>query len=164
MQFDNSKIKGIRTLVKFRINHDATRSRNRIITTTLGKFGFINATYRGECPNDEEFWIAEIDSVVIKNHPVSGIFILTPIYKVEQDGYDYITHGLYTYVDHQGIRLVCPKIQGGHWLMSLDDRRLLMAPEIHAIVVVNGINNVAESLMSDTQETGVSKPAGVTHE
>lgn len=115
MQFDNTKIKGIRTLVKFRINHDATRSRNRIITTTLGKFGFLNANYRGECPNDEEFWIAEIDSVVIKNHPVSGIFILTPLYKVAPDEYDYITHGLYTYEDHEGIRLVYPKIQGGQF-------------------------------------------------
>jgi hypothetical protein len=115
------------------------------------------------CPGDEEFWIAEIDAVVLKSHAVSGVFILTPIEKVTRNDYDYITHGFYTYRDVQGIRLVYPKFDTGNWLMSIDDRRLLMQSNVHAIVIVNGHNPDIEKNVSNLPTIGVQEPGSATH-
>lgn len=134
---ENIRVKNVTTLVKFRVNHDNPRSRNRIITNTLGKVGFINQLYRGIIPNDEEFWMVRIDSMITRGTPVSGVFILTPLNKIERDDVEYILPGMFICEDDDGIRYVKPKIPHGYWLMAIKDRRPLREPSIHAIIVLS---------------------------
>ena len=134
---ENKKVRDVKTLVKFRSNNDNPHSRNRIITNTLGKIGFINQLYRGVLPQDEEFWLVNIDAVITRGTPVSGVFILTPIQVVPREDVDYIMPGMYTYDDDSGIRYVRPKMPFGYWLMSIHDRRPLLEPTIHALIVVS---------------------------
>jgi hypothetical protein len=134
---ENTRVKNLRTLVKFRANNENPRSRNRLITSTLGKIGFINPQYHGISPNDEEFWLVNIDSMVTRAGPVSGIFLLSPICTVDRRDISYTMPGLYTVEDADGIRLIKPHYPDGYWLMSIEDRRPLLAPDIHALIVVS---------------------------
>ena len=157
MLSDNRKIRDVCTLVKFRVNLDNPHSKNRILTKTLGKVGFINAQYRGIAPSDEDFWLASIDSMVTKGAPSSGIFVLTPIKSVHRDDIMYLTHGMYTYEDDAGVRYVFPKHKNAWWVMSLQDRRLLFDEKIHAIVIVNHDHDPATSLKNASQDVGVER-------
>lgn len=137
MMTDNRRIRNVCSLVKFRANLDNPTSKNRILTKTLGKVGFIDSQYRGILPSDEEFWFSSIDSMVTKGSPSSGIFVLTPIKRIERDDICYLTHGMYDIEDDAGVRYVMPKIKEAWWVMSLQDRRLLFGDRIHAVVIVN---------------------------
>ena len=156
---ENTRIKNTKTLVKFRANYQNLHSRNRIITSTLGKFGFINPQYRGISPQDEEFWLVNIDSMVTRGSPVSGIFILSPICMVERTDINYIAPGLYTTEDEDGIRYVIPRFVNGYWLMSLEDRRPLFDPSIHAIIVVSNPEIEAKPLDPTTLGMAALDPA-----
>lgn len=133
---DNKRIQQTKVLVKFHVNMEAT-SKNRIITKTLGKIGVISSDYDGVAPNDEEFWLCSVAKEVTKGTPVSGLFVLLPIRKVDREHISYLIHGMYTYEDEGGIRYVIPKRKNIYWLMSIDDRRAIMDKAIHAIVIVN---------------------------
>lgn len=143
---DNRKIRNVSSLVKFRANLDNPHSKNRILTKTLGKVGFIDSQYRGILPSDEEFWFASIDSMVTKGSPSSGIFVLTPIKKIDRNDICYLTHGMYSYEDDAGVRYVFPKMKNAWWVMSLQDRRLLFNDKIHAVVIVNHDHDQTTSL------------------
>ena len=133
---ENKRIQRTKVLVKFHVNMEAT-SKNRIITKTLGKIGVISSDYDGVAPNDEEFWLCDVVKEVTKGTPVSGLFVLRPIRKVDREDISYLIHGMYSLEDEGGIRYVIPKRKNIYWLMSIDDRRTIMDKAIHAIVIVN---------------------------
>ena len=89
---DNHRIRNAFTVCKFIVNTDNEKSRNRIITKTLGKFGVINMDYRGPCPKHDELWYVRIDKEIKAGEP-AGCLVLTPIMQLNIEQVDSLIPG-----------------------------------------------------------------------
>jgi len=134
---ENKRIQETLTLVKFHANTERPFSKNRLITKTLGKHGVVSSDYKGQAPNEEEFWLCGFQKEVTKSTPCSGLFILKPLHYVDRSWISYIPFGYYNIEQENGILYVIPKDKDMYWMMSMADRRRYFSPEVHAIIVVN---------------------------
>lgn len=118
-------INGLLTLAKFHRNADS-ESPNKIVTRTLGKFGFIDRNYEGELPNSEEFWIVKI-KYNIKPDDTQGCLILEPIRKVDyKKEVGKLVWGMYKTEDvGKAITLVIPneEYENKLWQLPLEERK-----------------------------------------
>jgi len=134
-------------LAKF-IRNDNPRSRNLLITKTLGKFGVPDRdalVAMRERPQHDEWWRCDVvrETGAGTNR---GLFVLRPLTRialVERDGQR--THDL-TYLYPAGFStqqvhntiLIHPNHRGPNWILSNEMRRQLLASSrnINAVLVV----------------------------
>lgn len=118
-------INGIYTLAKFHRNADFESS-NKIITRTLGKFGFIDRNYDGVMPKNEEFWIVRI-KYNIKPDDNSGCLVLEPIRKVDyKEEVGKLVWGMYTAQNIGKVTtLIIPneEFENRLWQLPLEERK-----------------------------------------
>lgn len=121
---DNSKIRGIFTVCKFIVNTDPEKSRNRIITKTLGKFGVVNMDYRGPSPKHDEIWLVKIDKEIKCGAP-AGCLVLTPIMPVpvEQVLPLIPSPAFSTEYIENGVCYVVPKNQDKYYMIPISCRK-----------------------------------------
>lgn len=122
---ENINISGIYTLAKFHKNADS-ESPNRIVSRTLGKFGFIDRNYEGIMPKYEEFWIVKI-LYNIKPNDTQGCLILEPIRKVDyKKEVGKLVWGMYTTKEAgNAVTLIMPKEEYKNmlWQLPLEERK-----------------------------------------
>lgn len=120
-----NNINGIYTLAKFHKNADSD-SPNRIVTRTLGKFGFIDRNYEGIMPKYEEFWIVKI-IYNIKPDDTQGCLILEPIRKVDyKQEVGKLVWGMYSIKEvGKAITLIIPneEFKNKLWQLPLEERK-----------------------------------------
>lgn len=132
---ENIRIRGVFSVVKFIDNVDKNSS-NRVITKTLGKYGFVNSDYFGPCPNHDEFWLVKIDREIRANS-VQGCFILTPVKSLHRQQIETLVPGTgsYTEFNEDGIRYILPLDKERYYILPLTHRKHVKS--VSAIIVVN---------------------------
>lgn len=120
-----NNINGIYTLAKFHRNADSD-SPNKIVTRTLGKFGFIDRNYEGVMPKYEEFWIVKI-IYNIKPDDTQGCLILEPIKKVDyKQEVGKLVWGMYSIKEiGKAVNLIIPneEFKNKLWQLPLEERK-----------------------------------------
>lgn len=132
---ENSRVRGLYTIVKI-IDNNSRSSANRLVTMTLGKYGFINTDYDGPSPRHDEFWLVRIDRE-IKANTLQGCFVLTPVRRVDRADIDFLVPGCgqYTEFYESGIRYVLPKDKSKYYLLPLEHRKRIK--DVRSVIVVN---------------------------
>jgi hypothetical protein len=132
---ENTRVRGLYSVVKFIDNVDQ-KSPNRLITMTLGKYGFVNSDYRGPTPNHDEFWLARIDRE-IKANSVKGCFVLTPVKPINRRSIDALVPGVDTFTDWEedGIRYILPHDREKFFVAPLTYRKAIKS--VRSVIVVN---------------------------
>lgn len=154
---DNDFITGRYTIVKFRLNPDR-RSHNRLITSTLGKYGVINSDWASEnpdlrAPNPNEFWLVRCDGE-IKARCREGLLVLSPVQFVPRKYVLTLLDGMFTEFNNSGIKYIEPKWKDRYWILPLDYRRQIPREEAHATIVLNyphAIGPIGEDYPEDAQ-------------
>ena len=132
----------MRTIVLFvdnrRTEEDAPK--NRVITRTLRKVGFIDTRYPRTLPypKAEEHWLVEISRENLSDH--GGCFIITPIRKVLAEEREPLVHGMYTIVNRDDSVIIEPNDKDKFWVMSpVAKKSILDATEgARSIVIDHG--------------------------
>lgn len=121
---ENTRIRGIYTVVKMIVNDTEDNTKNRIITKTLGKFGVINMDYRGPCPQHDELWYVKIDKEIKFNTP-SGCIVLTPIMRLNREDVHVMIPrtGLSTEHEENGVCYVVPTNPNKFFMIPLEYRK-----------------------------------------
>lgn len=134
---ENTRVRNLYTLVKW-INNVDPESQNRLISMTLGKYGFVNSDYHGPTPRHDEFWLSRIDREINANS-IKGCFVLTPVRIVDRDVIDKLVPlpGLSTYTEFEedGIRYILPADREQFYVMPLFYRRAIKS--VRSVIVVN---------------------------
>ena len=116
---------GIYTIAKFHRNADS-ESPNKVVTRTLGKFGFIDRNYEGELPKYEEFWLVRVKSN-IRPDETQGCLILEPIRKIDyKKEVGKLVWGMYHTEDvGKAITLIVPnkEYEDKLWQLPLEERK-----------------------------------------
>jgi len=122
------------TLVKWIANPD-TKSKNRIITRTLGKIGLMPSKVLfqgGDLPRPDEFWYSEI---VCETKPGNqGVFVLRPIKRIEdvphyrgkRPNFQYLIAGTFDVIRKRNAVLIYPHRKGQHWICAQAMRKFLL--------------------------------------
>jgi len=165
---DNDFITGRYSIVKFRLNPDR-RSHNRLITSTLGKYGVVNSDWANEqadnetrAPSPNEFWLVRCDGE-IKARCREGLLILSPIQYIPRKYVLTLLDGMFTEFTESGVRYIEPKWKDRYWILPLEYRRQIPKEEAHAVIVLNyphAIGPVGEDYPEDAQEL-VQKPDAI---
>lgn len=163
---DNDFITGRYSVVKFRLNPDR-RSHNRLITSTLGKYGVINSDWAAEnpgaqAPNPNEFWLCRCDGE-IKARSREGLIVLSPIQYVPRKYVLTLLDGMFTEFNESGIKYVEPKWKDRYWILPLEWRRQVPKEEAHAVIVLNyphAVGPVGEDYPEDAQNM-IQKPDAI---
>lgn len=132
---ENSRVRGLYTLAKWTDNTSPTSS-NRLVTRTLGKYGFVSSDYDGPSPRHDEFWLVRIDREIQANS-LKGCFVLTPVKPVERKDIGLLVSGLgqYTEFYEDGIRYVIPADKDKYYIMPLAHRKGIK--DVRSVIVVN---------------------------
>ena len=132
---ENTRIRGLYTVVKFIDNVDPN-SPNRLITLTLGKYGFVNSDYRGPSPNHDEFWLARIDREIQANS-VKGCFVLTPVKRVDRSEIVKLMPGIgdFEFFEEDGIRYILPHDKSKFCVVPLAYRKSIRS--VRSVITVN---------------------------
>lgn len=132
---ENVRIRGLFTVIKF-IDNPAQSSPNRLVTLTLGKFGFVNTDYTGPSPKHDEFWLVRIDRE-IKANSVKGCFVLTPIKHIDRQDISSLIPGCGQYNEHSesGIRYIIPVNKERYYILPLESRKNIKS--VRSVIVVN---------------------------
>lgn len=132
---DNTRIKGLYSVVKL-IDNTSPVSSNRLVTMTLGKYGFISSDYSGPSPKHDEFWLVRIDRE-IKANSLKGCFVLTPVRQVDrQDLFSLMPGcGQYTEFYESGIRYILPTDKKKYYILPLEYRKNIR--DVRSVIVVN---------------------------
>lgn len=155
---ENTRVRGLYSVVKFIDNVDS-KSPNRLITMTLGKYGFVNSDYRGPTPNHDEFWLARIDRE-IKANSVKGCFVLTPVKPINRRDITTLIPGVNPFKDWEedGIRYILPSDREKFFVAPLEYRKAIKS--VRSVIVVNfmfaGFGN-SERYFYFPQEVGYSE-------
>ncbi len=123
------------TLVKWITNPDP-KSKNRMITRTLGKIGLMPSKVLfdgGELPRSDEFWYSEI---VCETKPGNqGVFVLRPIKRIgevphfrgKRPDFQYLIPGTFEVVRQRNAVLIYPHRKGQHWICAQAMRKFLLS-------------------------------------
>jgi len=131
-------ITGLRTIVKFYNNPkpqgsgtigDKTKLHNTLITRTLGKLGVIDNDWEpaepGDIPKDGAFWLVEILRDTSPSR-AQGVFVLSPIRKVEIAEVQKLSPGMYDEENDEGTVIVTPKLREDFfWILPLSLRKAM---------------------------------------
>ena len=152
-------INGIYTLAKFHRNADL-ESPNKVVTRTLGKFGFIDRNYKGTLPKFEEFWIVKI-KYNIKPEDTQGCLILEPIRKVDyKNEVGKLVWGMYS-IENVGkaVALIYPNEEFNNrlWQLPLEERKKFKKKSVIVVqntdAIYNSVyNNIGEDNSNEDYE------------
>lgn len=142
---DNSRIRGVYTVCKFIVNTDQEKSRNRIITKTLGKFGVINMDYKGPCPKHDELWLVKIDKEIKCNEAI-GCLVLTPIYSIPVEKVFPLIPGTQCSTEYieNGVCYVIPNNREKYYMVPIGYRKAKGQGARFTICVYRGFGDKAE--------------------
>lgn len=132
---ENARIRGLYSVVKF-LDNKSQSSSNRLVTMTLGKYGFVNTDYEGPSPKHDEFWLVRIDREICAN-TLKGCLVLTPVKHVERKDIHTLVPGceMYTEFYEDGIRYVLPRDKEKYYILPLDHRKRIR--DVRSVIVVN---------------------------
>lgn len=132
---ENARVRGLYTLCKW-IDNTSPKSVNRLVTMTLGKYGFVSSDYSGPSPRHDEFWLVRIDRE-IKANTLQGCFVLTPVKHIERCEIEFLVPGLgqYTEFYEEGIRYIIPTDRDKYYLLPLMHRKGIK--DVRSVIVVN---------------------------
>ena len=135
MMDENARIRGLYTVIKL-IDNTVVASPNRLVTMTLGKYGFINSDYSGPSPRHDEFWLVRIDRE-IKANSLKGCFVLTPVRQVDRQDISPLVPGVgqYSEFTEAGIRYILPVDKEKYYLLPLEHRKNIKS--VRSVIVVN---------------------------
>lgn len=132
---ENARIRGLYTIVKF-IDNPVPSSPNRLVTKTIGKYGFVSTDYEGPAPKHDEFWLVRIDRE-IKANSLQGCFVLTPVKLVDRQDISVLVSGVghYSEYEEEGIRYILPVDKDKYYILPLDHRKNIKT--VRSVIVVN---------------------------
>ena len=133
---ENARIRGLYTVVKM-IDNPVQSSPNRLVTKTMGKYGFINTDYDGPAPRHDEFWLVKIDRE-IKANSLQGCFVITPVKHIDRQDVSYLVKGVGQYNEYEesGIRYVLPvDDRDKYYVLPLEHRKHMKS--VRSVIVVN---------------------------
>lgn len=138
-------VTGLRTVVKFFTNvqprsegtiNGKPKIHNHLITRTLGKLGVVDSKWEpleDEIPKDGEFWLVEI---LRETSPAraQGVFVLSPIKKVETEEVQRLAPGMYDEENEQGTVIITPNLREDfYWMLPLSLRKSMTG--VNAVIV-----------------------------
>lgn len=132
---ENARVRGLYSLCKW-IDNTSPKSSNRLVTMTLGKYGFVSSDYNGPSPRHDEFWLVRIDRE-IKANTLQGCFVLTPVKHIERNEIEFLVPGIgqYTEFYEDGIRYIIPADKDKYYLLPLAHRKGIK--DVRSVIVVN---------------------------
>ena len=133
-----------------KISDVESKSRNNLVTRSLGKIGVIDNRYTGPQPGSNDLWLC---TIVEEIHPGKnvGCFILKPLRALHPDKVDRLIPGMYTTELVNGCLIITPtklKDKDGdviNWMLSVKERRGMddnNADEAYSIIVILGYAEV----------------------
>lgn len=132
---ENARIRGLFTIVKF-IDNPVPSSPNRLVTKTIGKYGFVSSDYEGPAPKHDEFWLVRIDRE-IKANSLQGCFVLTPVKPIDRQDISILVSGVghYSEYEEEGIRYILPVDKDKYYVLPLEHRKNIKT--VRSVIVVN---------------------------